>query len=448
MPPPDRSAPVIGVIDDDPVMGGALTDRLALEGYRPVWWSSAEAALDGLAQSTPDLLVCDIRLPDMGGDELFDVASRRQALPPVIFMTGYGDINQAVSLVKAGAVDYVTKPFDMTDLLPRIRNAIDRARAAQTPPVGAPLGVSEAMARVAALLSRVADIDSTVLLTGASGVGKEVAARYLHVNSPRAQAPFIAVNCAAIPAALMESELFGHEKGAFTGAAARHRGYAERAGDGILFLDEIGELSPELQAKLLRLLEERSFTRLGGERSLTFSARVLAASNADLPHRVTDGRFRADLFHRLNVIPVHIPSLAERPADIGFFAEAFTREFAALFDRPARRLSPRARFALDHHTWPGNVRELRNRIERAVALAAGPTIDADDLFPEAATAAGSQPSTQSLQAIREDAERAHISTVLAETGGQIGEAARRLAVSRTTLWDKMRRLGLTADPEN
>jgi DNA-binding NtrC family response regulator len=286
MPPHERE--LIGVIEDDPVMGGTLTHRLKLEGYRPLWWRTGQEALEGLGTALPDLVICDIRLPDMSGEDVFLRVLPQLGGMPFLFVTAFGQIEQAVRLTKAGAVDYIAKPYALPDLLERVAQLIGlRPRAS-----GA-LGVSEAMRQVEMLLRRVANIGSSLLFTGESGVGKEVAARFVHQISARAQDPFIAVNCAAIPNELIESELFGHEKGAFTGAQARHHGYVERARNGILFLDEVGELSMRMQAKLLRLLEDRVFTRVGGETAIKTSARISCATNADLERAVANVAFAA-----------------------------------------------------------------------------------------------------------------------------------------------------------
>jgi DNA-binding NtrC family response regulator len=280
MPPHERE--VIGVIEDDPVMGATLAHRLELEGYRPLWWHTGREALEGLCSVRPDLVVCDIRLPDMNGEDVFLRVLPQLGGKPFLFVTAFGQIEQAVRLTKAGAVDYIAKPYALPDLLERIARLI-----ALQPRVTGVLGVSEAMRQVEMLLRRVANIDSSLLFTGESGVGKEVAAQFGHQISPRAQDPFIAVNCAAIPDALIESELFGHERGAFTGAQSRHRGYVERARNGILFLDEIGELPLPMQPKLLRLMQERVSpawaARRRSGRARGSAVRPIPTSNAPSP---------------------------------------------------------------------------------------------------------------------------------------------------------------------
>jgi len=380
----------------------------------------------------PDLVVCDIVLPDISGEEVFIQASPRLSGTPFLFVTGFGTIGGAVRLMKAGAADYIEKPYAMTDLLERIARLI-----AQQPLTEAVLGVSEAMRQVEMLLRRVANVDSPLLFTGESGVGKEVAARFVHQVSTRATEPFIGVNCAAIPSELIESQLFGHEKGAFTSAEARHHGYVERARAGILFLDDVGELPILMQAKLLRLLQDRTFTRVGGEVGIRSGARIICATNADLEAAVAQGRFRRNLYFRVNVIPVVIPPLRDRPDDILPLAHQFMREFSESFKRNVHGFTPAAEQALLENPWPGNVPELRNRIERAVALSQTPRIAVEALFsPKTAEPSGGPFAT--LAEIRDRAERQHIRAALAAAGSKQA-AAKLLHVSRSTLFEKMRK---------
>lgn len=441
-----HDAPTIAVVEDDPIMGESLVERLSLEGYRPIWLTTGAEATAALRGKRPDLVVCDIRLPDMTGEELFEELISHLGGTPIVFMTGFGDIAQAVRLVRAGADDYLTKPFAVDEFLRRVAELL-HARCIGAGPAEVALGTSPAIRQVERLLRRVADVDSTLLLTGESGVGKEVAAHFVHRISARAQAPFMAVNCAAIPAELIDSEVFGHERGSFTGARALHRGYAERAAGGVLFLDEVGEMPAPVQAKLLRLVQERVFFRVGGEKPLPFPARLVCATNVDLEQRVREGTFRRDLFYRLNVIPVAIPALRDRPDDVLPLLQAYLRQYANAFRRPAERLSPRAEAAALAHDWPGNIRELRNRIERAVALASGPWIGADDLFPEQAIddRFGKDTEWPLLTAVRDESERSHIVATLRHADGQLGKAADLLGVGRTTLWEKMRRLGIAGE---
>jgi DNA-binding NtrC family response regulator len=432
----------VGLVEDDAIMGESLVQRLALEGVVVKWWRCGHEALSQFSRNRLEAVVCDIKLPDLDGETLFREAARIHAAPPFLFITGHGDIDQAVRLMRAGAADYVTKPFEMDDFLARLGDLMrPRDDAA------AVLGISPAIRETERLLRRLARVGSSVLITGETGAGKEVAARLLHAASDLAAKPFMAVNCAAIPADLLESELFGHEKGAFTGAAQRHLGYAERAGEGILFLDEIGELRPALQAKLLRLIEERRFHRVGGEKSVDFRGRIVTATNADLPALVSAGGFRADLYYRINVVSVGMPPLRRRVEDIPWLMARFFAEFSARMETVLKGIAPLAEDAAMSHDWPGNIRELRNRMERAVALGGGPLLSAADLFPEAAAARSPQETSAfgSLETARLGAEKRHIARALSATGGEIQAAARLLGIGRTTLWDKMRRLGLSAD---
>jgi DNA-binding NtrC family response regulator len=427
---------IVGLVEDDPIMGESLVQRLALEGITVRWWQRGREAVAALADEKVEAVICDLRLPDLDGEVLFREASGHAETPPFLFITGHGNVDQAVQLMRAGAADYVTKPFDMDEFLLRLAELMPPRRADE-----AVLGVSEPMRAVERLFRRLAAVGSTVLITGETGTGKEVAAKFLHASSAHAK-PFMAVNCAAIPADLMESELFGHEKGAFTGATQRHVGYAERAGDGVLFLDEIAELRPQLQAKLLRLLEERSFVRVGGERTLPFRARLIAATNADLAKRVEAGRFRDDLYYRINVVSVRIPPLRERPKDICWLMERFFTDMSATIGSSIRGIGALAEEAALAHPWPGNARELRNRMERAMTLGLGPWLGPNDLFPEQEGSSVSDRHIVPLEDARLDAERRHIQKALALTGGEISTAARALGIGRTTLWEKMRRLGL------
>jgi len=433
----------ITIIEDDEILGLSLRQRLRLEGYAVSLCRTGAEAMAELRRRRPDLILCDIRLPDADGAELLLRSLALLGTVPTLFMTAFAQVDQAVLLVRAGAEDYLTKPFDMDELLARIRSILSRGPAAPVAGVGAeaPVMVSPAMRQVRRLLDRLARVDSTVLLLGETGVGKEVAARLLHALGPRADAPFLAVNCASLPGELVDSEIFGHEKGAFTGAAARHAGVAERAGRGTLFLDEVAELPPATQAKLLRLVQERRFTRLGGEKEQTFEARLVCATNADLERMVAEGGFRADLWYRINVISVSIPPLRDRAAEVGPLLDHFTARFGAGLGRPGLHVGPAARARAEAHGWPGNIRELRNRVERAAVLSDGDEIQPADLFPEQILS-GDPARVPTLAEVREEAERRHIESVLRQTGGRIQQAAEILEISRTTLWERMQRLGI------
>jgi DNA-binding NtrC family response regulator len=432
---PSHERPRIGLVEDDPIMGESIAHRLDLEGYHVDWWQSGADALRAVRAKAPDLLVCDIRLPDINGEALFDKVIPDHPGLPVLFITGFAQVDQAVRLMRAGAADYVVKPFAMQDFLSKIEVLTRRVGDPESP-----LGRSIAMRRIDDLLHRIADIDSTVLFVGESGVGKEVATRYLHQLSSRSKAPLIAVNCAAIPRDLLESELFGHERGAFTGASSRHIGYVERAAGGILLLDEIGDLPLALQAKLLRLIETRRFQRIGGETELTSDARIVCATNADLKTKAASGAFRPDLLFRIQVIEVVVPPLRERREDIEPLLDQYRSHFAASFGRHVAGFMPNALRAAMTHDWPGNARELRNRVERAVALADSAWIAAEHLFPELGDRGA---DFSSLADVREQVERQHIRNALERAGGRVEEAAQLLSVSRSTLFEKIRRLGVS-----
>ncbi|MBP0445380.1 sigma-54-dependent Fis family transcriptional regulator [Roseomonas sp. SSH11] len=435
-PTPNRS---VLLIEDDPVLGESLVQRLNLEGIRTWWGRSAAEGERLLRTQKPGLIVCDMRLPDGSGEELLTRLLPEVGGTPVVVVTAFGEVDQAVRLIRAGADDYIEKPFPPQVLLDKLR-----AFAEWSPPAEPQREGSSGQPNMQKLerdLERLARVDTNVLITGESGVGKEVAARRLHELGDRAEAPFVAVNCAAIPAELLESEMFGHERGAFTGAAQRHEGFAERARGGTLFLDEIGEMAAPLQAKLLRLIQERRFNRVGGREALPLKARIVAATNLDLEARVAEGSFREDLYYRLAVVTLHVPPLRERPADVERLAQSFLAHFASAFRRPLPTLSRAAQDALLAHKWPGNVRELKNRVERAMVLSDAAVIEASDLFPgrqEAPT------PVLSLADARDAAERDHIRRMLVRFGGRIAETAQALGVSRTTLWERMKRLGIEA----
>ena len=429
------------IIEDDPVLGGALVQRLRLEGFQVTLAPCCADALRALRRARPDFVLSDIRLPDGSGEDLF-----RQALPllgrtPIVFATAFADIGQAVRLVRAGADDYLTKPYDVDALVARIRQRVPEPPDATDPGDG--FGLSPATRQLAADLQRLATRDVPVLLRGETGVGKEVAARLLHRLSPRAQAPFVAVNCGAVPHELMESQFFGHERGAFTGAHSSHVGFFEEAAGGTLFLDEIGELDPRLQTALLRVLQDGRFRRLGARQEQQFQGRIVAATNADLSVRRAERQFRDDLYFRLAVVELVVPPLRERPDEIAPLAQTFVQEAAQRQGLPVPGLSGPALAALQAHGWPGNVRELRNRIERAVALADEPALSAAALFPERALDDG--PTDQTLAGAREQAEWQQIERALELSGGRMAEAALRLGISRTTLWKRRKQLGQDED---
>lgn len=429
------SAPRILVIEDDEIGGGALVQRLGLEGFDPVWAKTRAQALDALKRQKPDFILSDIVLPDGSGEDVYREAQPWLGDTPIVFATAFGEIDQAVRLVKAGADDYLTKPYDADDLIERIRQRLPRGQASARQDVNS-FAASPATEMIAEQLLRVADTDLPVLITGETGTGKEVAARYLHMSSRRAPLPFVAVNCAAIPHELLESQFFGHERGAFTGAGQAHVGFFEEAGEGTLFLDEIGEVDARLQTALLRVLEDRSFRPVGARTARTFKGRVVAATNADLLHLRQERRFRDDLYFRLSVIEIVLPPLRARQAEIQPLAVRFLQEASARHRLPEPRLSAGAFSSLLQHPWPGNVRELRNRMERALVLSRSHVLERHDIFPEDRL---QQTHPPTLADARQHAEANEIEHALALSGGRVGEAAKRLGISRTTLWKKRAR---------
>lgn len=439
---PDTASHRVLVIEDDSILGGALVQRLRLEGFRVELATDCAQAIKAMERARPDFVLSDIRLPDGSGEDLY-----RKALPllgetPIVFATAFADVGQAVRLVRAGATDYMTKPFDVDELVRTILELMpeEPAHTHDEPAHGVEgFGISAATAALAADLRRLASRDIPVLLRGETGVGKEVAARALHEQSARAREPFVAVNCGAVPRELMESQFFGHERGAFTGAAATHVGFFEEVGTGTLFLDEVGELDLRLQVALLRVLQDGGFRRVGGRQDLSFKGRIVAATNADLGELIDRKAFREDLYFRLAVVELRVPPLRERLEEVLPLARHFARQAAERQRLPTPLLEDNAAAALLGHAWPGNVRELRNRVERAVALADEPVLDAAALFPEM-TLDHSLAAEGTLANAREQAELAQIERALEMSGGRLGEAAQRLGISRTTLWKRRKSL--------
>jgi DNA-binding NtrC family response regulator len=418
----------IGLIEDDPIMGESLVQVFTLEGADVIWWQTGGEALVALPHANRDIILCDIRLPDMNGEQVFDEARRYRSVAPFLFMTAYGDVEQAVGLLKKGAGDYVTKPFELEGLLQRILSMVPKQELRLAK--GA-LGPSTEMLEIESTLKRVSAAAMPVLLIGHTGVGKEVCAHFLHELSSQDAAPFMAVNCAAIPENTMETELFGNE------LPQLHRGYAERAQKGTLYLDGITDLQLGLQPKLLRLLEEETFYRLGGDEPVHFDARIICSTRVDLKTLVGDGGFREDLFYRINTVSIVIPPLRERIDDILWLARRFLQEVAALTGDDPKQLSSSAEERLRDHTWPGNARELRNRIERANSLALNRYILPEDLFADRPGDRGFDYKIAKLSVVRDAAEKRQIELALKARGGNISQAAQTLGVSRTTMWEKM-----------
>ncbi len=433
--------PRVLLIEDDAVLGGALVQRLKLEGFDPVWAHNCAQALVELRRRRPDFVLSDIVLPDGSGEDLFRRAQPWLGDTPIVFATAFGEIDQAVRLVKAGADDYLSKPYDADLLVHRIRHRLARRRAtasdaAAGAAAAADFGHTPATAAVAEQLRRAAASELPVLLLGETGVGKEVAARHVHAHSARAAAPFVAVNCGAIPHELLESQFFGHERGAFTGALQRHIGFFEEATGGTLFLDEIGELDARLQTALLRVLQDGRFRPVGARQDRAFDGRLIAATNADLNALRAERRFRDDLYFRLSVVEVQLPPLRERHDDIAPLAAQFLHEYSAASGRGELLLSAEGLQALLRHDWPGNVRELRNRIQRAAVMGPSSTVEAGDLFPELQLVSLTSEDGQSLAGARRRAEAELIEEALRASGGRVGAAAKLLGISRTTLWKR------------
>jgi len=418
----------------------------------------AVARLEDPAAVPYDLVITDLRLPGADGLTVLDVAQRREARSAVLLMTAHGSIETAVEAMRRGAADFLQKPFDLAELEARVKKALAHVHLAREAKalreerngqLGAEplLGRSPALARAVALARRVARTRATVLISGETGTGKELLAGLIHAGSPRASGPFVKVNCAALPETLLESELFGHERGAFTSADRVRIGRFEQADGGTLFLDEVGDMTPATQAKLLRVLQDQQFQRLGGTRVLHTDVRIVAATNRDLPEAIAAGDFREDLYFRLNVIALELPPLRERPGDVEALAQHFLERFSQDLARPLAGFSPEALARLRGHTWPGNVRELRNAVERAVLLAEGSRVEVGDvaLAPARGSAAhgGWRPGLPAAGLALADVERAVLLEALERTGFVQKEAAALLGISRRKLNYMIQRMGIT-----
>ena len=434
-----RSRPLILIIEDDPIQGGAINQRLKLEGFNTNWVKNCSDAISSLQKDRPDFVLSDIKLPDGSGEDIFRKAQAWLGDIPILFVTAFGEIDQAVRLVKAGADDYLTKPYDVNELISRIRGRIKKSDSVEPNPGLSEFAVSSATMVIADQLRQAALTQFPILLTGETGTGKEIAARAIHKASTNADQPFVAVNCGAIPAELLESQFFGHHRGAFTGAMQNHQGYFEEAGEGTLFLDEIGELDIRLQSALLRVLEGGSFRPVGATNDLRFTGRIVAATNADLDELRVRKQFRDDLYYRLAVIEINVPPLRERSIEIPIFANRFLQEFGvAQKKKPVMSTSALAAM-MDYH-WPGNVRELRNRIQRATVFSNDIIINVEDIFPEKRLPALNEPLPETLTDKRKRTEQNIIEQAVIDSEGRVGEAAKKLGISRTTLWKKRRKL--------
>ncbi len=447
------------VVDDDPAVGVVLSGLLRQDGLDVVVVRSAEEALTRLDARPFDAVVTDLRMDGMDGMELLRRARERWPELPVVVISAHGTIQLAVEAMKRGAADFVTKPFDRQEILFVVRKAITGGVPARdvvpSPPTSSGLvSRSPRMAEVLRLVDRVAPSAATVLVLGETGTGKELVARAVHDRSPRSDAPFIKLHCAALPEALLESELFGYEKGAFTGAVTRKPGRVELAEGGTLFLDEIGDVTPAIQVKLLRLLQTREYERLGGTRTVEADVRFVAATHRDLEAMVARGEFREDLFYRLNVLPIWLPPLRDRPEDVEALAVHFCAQHARGAGRDAARFSDEALALLRVQPWPGNVRQLQSVVERLVLLSDAAVLGATDVQRELSRGSRAAAGTSEAPAPLPDAtgghldgqrratERQAIMAALERTGGNRTAAARVLGVSRRTLYNKLQEHGL------
>ncbi|MCC6406295.1 MAG: sigma-54-dependent Fis family transcriptional regulator [Planctomycetes bacterium] len=443
-----RALASVLVVDDEFSVRDSLENWFKKDGYRCAAAPDALSALALLQESDWDVVLLDIKMPGMDGLEL---QRRIHQIDPeivVIMITAFASVETAVQALKEGAFDYVTKPFDPDELSHLVRRAVERRELksenrelkktveALTLPSHI-VGESPEMKRVLDLVRSVADTDATVLIRGESGTGKELVAQAIHANSRRRYFPIVPVNCGALSESLLESELFGHEKGAFTGAQYRRKGRLEMANGGTLVLDEIGTISPRTQVDLLRALETKEFTRLGGSTPIKVEFRVIAATNQNLEKLLEEGKFREDLYFRLNVFTIAMPPLRERRADIPLLAQHFLERYSKQMNRPYHDFEPAALDLLVRHAWPGNVRELANAVERALVVGKPPTVRAADLPLRSDDASGA-PTGDSL----EDVERAHVEKMLAKTQWNVTHAAELLQIDRVTLYNKIKKYGL------
>ncbi|MCL5966211.1 MAG: sigma-54 dependent transcriptional regulator [Deltaproteobacteria bacterium] len=448
------------VVDDEANIRKTLSGVLSDEGYRILAAENGETALETASRSLVDAVILDVWLPGMDGLETLRRIREMFPLLPVIMVSGHGTIDTAVKAVKSGAFDFIEKPISLDKLLITLSRAIEQSELRsenvelkeRVERKYRLVGDSGAMRKVRAEIAAAGPTNASVLITGENGSGKEIVAREIHRNSRRAGKPFVAVNCAAIPEELIESELFGHERGAFTGAVGRRRGRFEMADGGTIFLDEIGDMSQRTQAKILRVLEERTFERVGGGEPIRADVRVIAATNRNLPADVSAGRFREDLFFRLNVFPIYVPPLRERVGDIPPIAAHFAEEISSEQGKESKVFTAGAMERLKGHTWPGNVRELRNVVERLVILSPGPRIE-EETIRRVLAVEGAAGASRVEQALREDDfreavasfEREYIVRKLRENEFNVSRTAEKLGLDRTSIHRKMKQLGISAD---
>ncbi len=439
------SVPRILIVDDEEIVRESLSGWLEKDGYQVSTAPDGPTALDKLHEGLWSILLVDLKMPGMDGLQVLEAARKLHPEAAVVMITAYATVETAVKAIKLGASDYIVKPFDPEELSLMIQRIVGQQAIARENVILRKalrrdyqfqdmVSRSASMQKAMDLARSASHTSSTVLVLGESGTGKELLARAIHAESDRKEGPFVAVSCAALTDTLLESELFGHEKGAFTGAVARRKGTFEAAHGGTLFLDEIGDISPKLQLDLLRVLEDRRFCRVGGNEPVSVDVRIIAATNRDMRKAVDGGTFREDLFYRLNVIPITLPPLRERREDIPLLVDNLLERLAIELKRPIDGLSRDAMAMLMSYNFPGNIRELRNLLERAIVVAAGPIIRASDLnLP----VAGEAPEG-SLESV----ERQHIARILEQTGGNVSQAARILDIDRVTLYNKIKKYKL------
>ncbi len=444
--------PLILVAEDEDLMRAIVTRLLEDAGYRVAGVASAEEALEVFAADDVAVTLTDIRMSGMDGLTLLDRVKDIDPEALVVVMTAFSSVDSAVAALRKGAYDYITKPFVNEDLLQSVKNALRqrelfrenralRRELDRRYSFSEIIGTSESLQRVFRLVEKVAATNTNILVYGESGTGKELVARAIHHNSPRADRPFVAINCGALPETLLESELFGHTKGAFTGATQARAGLFRSAEGGTVFLDEIGEISQALQVRLLRAVQEHEVTPLGSSAPSRFDARIICATNRDLEREVTEGRFREDLFYRLNVIEVHLPPLRERREDIPLLARHFVKRTAREQGQDEKPIEPATMTALINYNWPGNVRELQNAIERAFTLS-GERLDPESLPPRVRDAAGTHPAVLDPDGLRptlDEVERRYILDILASVNQDKGRAANILGIDLSTLYRKLKR---------
>ena len=441
------------IVDDEKNIRDGLAEAFQMEGYKALTAGDGQTAMKMLEENYIDLVITDLKMPHISGMELLQYVKQNWPNVPVIIITAHGDIADAVKAMQQGALEFITKPLNLEHLLKLTKNALEmrqlsikneelREEVEAQQRISSIIGKSPAMRKVFDMIRKVAPTKASVLITGESGAGKELVADAIHNLSPRRDKPFIKVHCAALAESLLESELFGHEKGAFTGAQTRQRGRFELADTGSLFLDEIGEINQNVQIKILRVLQEKKFERVGGETTIEVDVRLIAATNRDLKAEIAAGRFREDLYYRLNVVNIHVPALRERREDIPLLAATFLHEFAQENGKPIEGFDQRAKQALYSYDWPGNVRELRNCIESAVVMASGKLITLDDLPPGPRSAQEKKEIHIPAFCSLEEAEKIIITETLAALGGNKTKTAEVLKIGRKTLYQKIEQYGI------